>query len=464
MSLATLNQLNNALRTHLESFPEEISLVAQENSNFSAYIRDTFLLTTYSYQLPSLLPDFLNYGAPSASTRKYKDITNATWKENSIDFMYHWITNFSELTTKEQIQQRLQNPDTAGAFATTIALNKLVHNQQLSEKQIKTILKGNRWRWKKINNNYIQQTLYYDARNDRIPMLMYNPLFPEEYDRETQNMVQNFHSIDYFTNWLDTKIEEIRQEEMDNEENDLPLQLLNHSTKATDYFSFKKDKTDIHNTFLGVELELEKHSQQEYNTLNLIKNHAIFKRDGSLTNGVEICSAPATLETHKKAFLPFFAGLQTNQSKLQASPNCGMHVHIDKRKLSPLHIAQLCFLLNNSDNEPNIVQIAGRAPNQYCSREHYTYKTFVQTNLSNNRYRRVNLSNEKTIELRLFASTTDFKTFCARLEFTQAVIDYTKPGETSFSCKEIPKWVNFTNYITKHKSFYPNLIKTLNTT
>ncbi|MCR4284417.1 MAG: amidoligase family protein, partial [archaeon] len=265
-------------------------------------------------------------------------------------------------------------------------------------------------------------------------------------------------SLVSFSYWLQNEI----QREQHRYQN-TPRKLLNHSAKATDTFKFKfEPKTKLTKTplFLGIELELEGHSDKEYITLDTLKDHAIFKTDGSLTQGVEICTAPATIDIHKKEFCHFFNKLKENKSKLKSSPNCGLHIHIDKKTISQLHLANLYLLINNKKNETELIKIAGREANRFCEKHETTYEYF--TNYSDRdsvKYRQVNLSPENTIELRLFASTTNFLEFSKRLEFAQALVDYTRPGELPIPTHQIPLWKNFTTYVTKQAKFYPELAK-----
>jgi hypothetical protein len=240
-----------------------------------------------------------------------------------------------------------------------------------------------------------------------------------------------------------------------------PPSLASHSTRATDSLPFRKETTKaLHSTYLGVELELEGYGEDSNPHLELIKNHAIFKRDGSLSNGVEICTAPSTLGIHKEAFKPFFDSL-TETSRLAATTSCGMHVHVDKRTMSTLHIANLHIFMNTDTNEEAIVNIAGRPQNQFCRVAQASYYDFTEGRSlrDRNRYARINHQNQNTIEFRLFASTTSFEDFCKRLEFTQAVVDYTLPMSAGIPVSEIPKWDNFKSFVETRRKQYPTLSK-----
>lgn len=393
----------------------------------------------------------IDLSASSDTRRKYYDNTGATWEDNIVDFMVHWIDGFRKLSSLEQIKARMENPATAGAFATTVAVNRYIAGRTMTEEEIKMMFVGSRWQWHKVSSgDWVQKTLY--------PMNDSTGRVQVVFDNLTVFTNRFINSLRHFQYVLEQQNDARQMEEDENEIEDAQDTLLGHSDRATTTLPFKQGK-EAHRTFLGVELELEGHSRDEFKSLNTIKDHAIFKRDGSLNNGVEICSAPATLLVHEAEFKKFFDAMEANGSNLEAQGSCGMHVHIDRKKLSTLHIANLCLFLNNPDNETPIVKIAGRSSNSYCERTNHRYNDFtISTGSSGSRYRRVNLTNSATVELRLFASTTNYKDFCARLEFTQASVDYTRPGETNIPCNAIPMWSNFKEYVLSHKKFYPNLI------
>ncbi len=383
---------------------------------------------------------------------KYQTNTGKSWEDNCIDFLYHWATKWVHFFDLDQIKAQMQDPATAGALSTMFAVNRYLRSHpEMSDAEIKKIFIGSRWQWAKMDNgDWMQKTLYPYSTTSGRPEIVIDNLSWFSY--RSVSSLKTFSTFLEVQNYNRTELVE-----PDEEEEDAQDTLLGHSDRATTSLPFKQGK-EAHRTFLGVELELEGHSRSEFKSLNTIKEHAIFKRDGSLNNGVEICSAPATLGVHKEEFKKFFDALTENGSNLEAQSSCGMHVHIDRKKLSTLHVANLCLFLNNPDNETPIVKIAGRYSNSYCERINHKYNDFTINTGGSSRYRRVNLTNSATVELRLFASTTNYKDFCARLEFTQASVDYTRPGETNIPCKAIPMWSNFKDYVLSHKKFYPNLI------
>ena len=142
----------------------------------------------------------------------------------------------------------------------------------------------------------------------------------------------------------------------------LPTEKLAYDTAQDE--DIESDYNGFSPVFLGVELEVEKTDKTPPKIEHLVAadlgmDFVILKHDGSLTNGFEVVSAPATLGFHLQAWDKFF----DNSAKLVtswASGHCGMHVHISRKALTPMHLANLNAFLNNGENRAFITTIAGR--------------------------------------------------------------------------------------------------------
>ena len=378
---------------------------------------------------------------------------NNTWKNRLLhniwkeDFLYHWIDNFENLSSKESIHSRLLDPSTCAAYATVVAVNRhleLYEGTPFYEGKKKDLLKGSVFRWtKKGESSWLIPANFHKTSFNGTPMFIkVNSRFVWE---------KSFRNLR----------EEINNLILDAQTYNNPRQLLPYNSKATDRLSFRSTPKDTHKTFLGVELELEGMNPGAYTDLDLLISHAIIKRDGSLQNGVEICTAPSTLDIHKEVFKPFFEALKKESNNLEASSSCGLHIHIDKHKMSKLHIANLQIFMNSDENDVEIVKIAGRPANNYCKRVKGEYYQFTTGQIGHDRYTRVNHTNAHTLEFRLFASTVKFEDFCKRLEFTQAVVNYTIPGNAGVTLKELPNWDNFKTFVLTKSKLYPTLSKGL---
>lgn len=250
-----------------------------------------------------------------------------------------------------------------------------------------------------------------------------------------------------------------------------------YSAKAERVFSFKSKKEDgVKPIFLGVELELENRTNHNLlTTWKTLKNHVIIKRDGSVSGGIELCSAPASITVHKEEFKPFFDIIESLH--LQAKTNCGMHVHVDRSTLTELQIGKMLSFMYNKQNKKLINKIAGRKDNNYCSLDFekgvtsgiyfdegriVDYRKKLHRSSSEGRYTGLNLSPPYTIEFRIFASTTSYEEFSKNLEFVQSMVDFTKPSAVNVtSLKDFGKQEVYLKFVKENRKTYPNLFQFL---
>ena len=84
-----------------------------------------------------------------------------------------------------------------------------------------------------------------------------------------------------------------------------------------------KDRTELYPLYMGVELEVERRNNCPYEIGEMTHNDfyngktgqfAIMKSDGSLSNGFEIVTAPATLNAHRENWDTFLNGAQSSTS------------------------------------------------------------------------------------------------------------------------------------------------------
>ena len=186
------------------------------------------------------------------------------------------------------------------------------------------------------------------------------------------------------------------------------------------------------------------------------------KKDGSLdegNGGFEICTAPSTFKFLKDRFTQMFNSdywTDDNGSTYVKGWNtscAGLHIHINKKALSPLEIGKLLVFVNDKKNARFIEDIAGRNMNRWCKSE--TKKIADGQYRSDDRYEAVNTVPSKTVELRIFKSNVSEHGFMRALEFTDGMIRYLKQSsmrEQSLSYK------SFLSYIRKpeNRSEYPN--------
>lgn len=92
--------------------------------------------------------------------------------------------------------------------------------------------------------------------------------------------------------------------------------------------------------------------------------YCLMKRDGSLPgHGVEYSCIPATIEDHKKVWQGFnWATFDRDRSR------CGLHIHIDRRDISPLTIGKFHVFWNRISENDWVMVMLGRGPTSYCQR------------------------------------------------------------------------------------------------
>lgn len=152
-----------------------------------------------------------------------------------------------------------------------------------------------------------------------------------------------------------------------------PLQYLKFRCLPSERLSFdikndsciNDDYSGVANVFLGVELEVERKKDTPKKIEHMVvadlgMDYVILKSDGSLQDGFEIVTAPATLGFHLQAWDKFFAN-SAKHLVSWTSGRCGMHVHIARNALTPMHLGKLIAFINNNENREFVTSIAGRS-------------------------------------------------------------------------------------------------------
>lgn len=205
--------------------------------------------------------------------------------------------------------------------------------------------------------------------------------------------------------------------------------------------------------FLGVELEVDNStmSSDQLQTLwNLSNNEQLFylKTDGSLRNGFELVTHPATLAYHRRKmpwkdalFLIKDYGYQSHRTT-----TCGLHVHASKLGLGKSEkerdqtLNKLMILFWR--HWENIAIFSRRTPdklNTWARPNHSQggldvpiLKKLVDCKYTPARYVAINTSPEHTIEFRLFRGTLEKVILMAAIEFVQTAIDLCRANGTSW--------------------------------
>lgn len=231
----------------------------------------------------------------------------------------------------------------------------------------------------------------------------------------------------------------------------------NYSTKVPELLKFKAKNVKPSTVYLGIELEYES-SDRELSKIKVgktLQGHAIMKSDGSIKNGFEIVTCPATLDIHLEEFKKFYNSYDS--LAIHPDTNTGMHVHVSRKPLNVFTIGKMTEFLNRMDNKNFIKFIAGRVDNNYAkiTGRSVTYPFLNGT--SGERYNALNLQNKDTIEFRIFSTPKNWEEFSSRLEFCQALTDYCKPAQVNTSLKELTGHRSFMNWVLINRKSYPEL-------
>jgi len=236
------------------------------------------------------------------------------------------------------------------------------------------------------------------------------------------------------------------------------------------------------NPYYGLELEFEANSdkRQVRSILDdacgivgkLLVDHAFITRDGSLRDGAEIVFCPHKKNALKELNLyKLLKELKKCDVTIHDTERCGFHIHITKiawfkegkTKYSILNRDLL--LIDNASIfqhvfnkfEPFIKLFSKRKQHQidsYCSFENGNYE----------RYLAVNLTNPRTVEIRIWNGTLNFERLRANFLFTECFLDFCREHSSYFLIKSSYGKLleSFNYYLSINKSRYSHLVKFLN--
>lgn len=215
---------------------------------------------------------------------------------------------------------------------------------------------------------------------------------------------------------------------------------------------------------LGLELELNTADcfstrQVAQEVVDHLGDLVYLKEDSSIGDGFEVVTHPMTFEYAMESVDWSIINRLRTQYAVQASSDCGMHVHVSKTAFDTAsHTYRwMRFIYRNASS---LQQLARRTGSSYASFQtymndwsiHYATQSKKRDFLSGPddsawymktagarrriqecgtpygtaRYSAINVENEKTFELRFFASTTRPARLRAALGFVHASIEYTR--------------------------------------
>jgi len=174
--------------------------------------------------------------------------------------------------------------------------------------------------------------------------------------------------------------------------------------------------------------------------------------DSSLSHGFEIKSPPMTLAIHRKTWVGDFlrhSGLRGHTA------TAGIHIHVNRDSLTELQVAKMCVFVNSMENRNQIRTIAQRGAGTYTRFiDGKPYKFKYGKCEGWERYQAINLNERKTIEFRIFNSSTRTERIIKNLEFVRSLCEYCEPAK--FSLRDL-HWQSYANWMAGSKKKYPVL-------
>ena len=196
--------------------------------------------------------------------------------------------------------------------------------------------------------------------------------------------------------------------------------------------------------YFGVELEIDEGGELSSNAQQILEvgnkcgEEIIYiKHDGSLSEGLEIVTHPASLDYHMD-HLPWPEILETARSlnyRSHQCGSCGLHVHVSRKAFGRTFqeqddsIARVLYFVEKNWEE--LLKFSRRTPRQlerWAAR--YGYKDQPKEILEHakkgyhaGRYTCVNLENSATVEFRMFRGTLKLNTLLATLQMVDRICD-----------------------------------------
>lgn len=228
----------------------------------------------------------------------------------------------------------------------------------------------------------------------------------------------------------------------ENREDERVIHNYHHSHNySVEFFGGNDDGETL---FMGVELEVDNGDDKE-ETARAMRdtmpfNFITMERDGSLDNGFENITQPATLEFHqsiKEDYKCMFETALENGFRSHNTSTCGYHIHFNRSFFGDKEeecIARLLYLVEKYWD--NLVKFSRRKYNN-LERWAKKYEEDSETVISKmksrclNRYYAINLTNLRTIEFRMFRGTLNIETFFATLELVDNIVRVCKDKTTN---------------------------------
>lgn len=210
--------------------------------------------------------------------------------------------------------------------------------------------------------------------------------------------------------------------------------------------------------YLGLEVEVSTQYGDRGDLARTAVDHlgdmGCLKEDGSIGDGFEIVSQPMSWEYARESF-PWRMFDRLESDGADAARSCGIHVHVSRAGFDgPSHVYKWLKLIYR--NQAQVQTLARRESDQWAAftEEHRAAaKDYAKGDQDADRYQAVNVTNDDTFEVRVFASSLDARQIQAALAFVAAGVEYTR----SLSVPQIVAggwdWPAFYAWTAQHETY-----------
>ena len=193
-----------------------------------------------------------------------------------------------------------------------------------------------------------------------------------------------------------------------------------------------------------------------------LRGFALCKHDGSLNNGFEIVTAPATITALKEGWNKFCEANYSDQLSSWHTSTCGMHIHVDRKSLTPLEIGKLLVFVNGRYNSQFMEAIAGRDSQQWSAKKYKGIKDALQRS---DKYEALATHKPRTIEFRVFKGNIGKQGIMRNIEFVDALCNFVRTVGMDKDTDTVNRlsYANFVEYMntSENKGSYPYLFSWL---
>ena len=211
--------------------------------------------------------------------------------------------------------------------------------------------------------------------------------------------------------------------------------------------------------YLGIELEVENKNGTDSQRGEQVtfmehfqkkQNFIYLKEDGSLTDGFECVSYPATLDYHTRVFdwKKLTKQLSYLGYRSYSTENCGIHIHINRGFLSAVEQKKLHYFVIHQ--AINIKKIAQRDSHWARYNTKNKFKEYGEPGGRD----ALNFNNRHTIEFRIFKGTLKYSTLRSYMEFVESITRFIKSAQ--FPIEQLSNengWASYMNFVSKDKKY-----------